>query len=199
MKRVILIAALIVVSCIASAGAAVYSFQPNPTDLRDLDHFRYVTWGINWEHRNERITEATLTFTDIWNWRHERNNLYTHLLDNPRLGTRYYYDYQGGGDNFAGQGALVGNWTDQVGGRSRGYNLTYKFSELGLLGTLNNYASDGRFGFGIDPDCHYFNRGVTLTITTADAPTPSAVPEPASMLLFGIGLVGAGIVRRFKK
>ena len=32
-----------------------------------------------------------------------------------------------------------------------------------------------------------------------DAESSTAVPEPASMLLFGLGLAGAGIVRRFKK
>ena len=27
----------------------------------------------------------------------------------------------------------------------------------------------------------------------------AVIPEPATMLLFGLGLAGAGIVRRFKK
>jgi hypothetical protein len=199
MKHVALKLLLLLMVMVVSSNAAVYTFRPNPSDLNDLDHYRYVTWGINWNHRSERIVEATLTFTDIWNWRHERNNLYTHLLDNPRSGTNYYWDNQGGGDNFSGQGYLVGNWSDPVGGHSRNYNLTYRFSELGLLGALNTYASDGRFGFGFDPDCHYFNRGVCLTITTADKPTTTPVPEPASMLLFGLGMAGVGIVRRFKK
>lgn len=197
MKRVAVLLLLLLMAMAVTSSAAVYTFRPNPTDMRDLDHFRYVSWGIGWNHRSERITEATLTFTDIWNWRHERNTLYTHLLDNPRLGTNYSWDFSGG-DNFAGQGYLVGTWSDPVGGHSRGYNLTYRFSELGLLGALNRYAADGRFGFGIDPDCHYYNRGITLTVTTADDNPPSPVPEPASMLLFGLGMAGVGIVRKFR-
>jgi hypothetical protein len=65
------------------------------------------------------------------------------------------------------------------------------------LGTPNTWGSDtysSTFGLGIDPDCHFYNNSITLTIETAP------VPEPATILLFGTGLGGfAGIARREKK
>ena len=186
---VVLVIALLTVS---QASATVYTFAPSNSTLANLDHFAYMTWGMRWTHRDERIVDAVLTFRNIWNWASEPNNLYTHLLNQPPLGTYPYLDMQGGGDNFAGQGYLVGNWTDNVGGHARGYDLTYRFSELGLVDELSAYASDGRFGFGFDPDCHYYNSGVTFQIITAP------IPEPATLSLFGLGLIGLGMVRRRK-
>jgi hypothetical protein len=203
MKKVLLLIMAVVLLASGVSQAGIYNFVPPQSDLRDLPHSQYVTWGLNWTHRTEHITDAVLTFHNIWNWRHEANNLYSHLLDNVPLGTRYRNDTRGG-DNFAGQGQLIGNWTDAVGGHARNFDLTYRFSSLGLVSALNTYAADGRFGFGFDPDCHYYNRGVTLQIITADnppnhPPVQTPVPEPASMLLFGLGIAGAAIVRRFKK
>jgi hypothetical protein len=199
MKKSLMLLLILGLMMAGSTQAGVYYYHPSPTDLRDLDHFQYASWGINWTHQSERIVEATLTFSNIWNWRAEPNNLYTHLLDYAPLGTQYHADNTSG-DQFLGQGNLVGNWTDSVGGRPRNYDLIYRFSTLGLVNTLNTYSSDGRFGFGFDADCHYYNDGVTLAITTSDNPPPdSSVPEPASMLLFGVGVAGASVVRKLRK
>jgi hypothetical protein len=91
----------------------------------------------------------------------------------------------------------VGNWDDPDGGHATGFHLVYDFSVLGLLDEINAYAATSpdlgqvNFGFGIDPDCHYYNCGITFEITTS--PT---IPAPGAILLGSIGVTLVGWLRK---
>jgi hypothetical protein len=193
--RILVCAIALGLAAVTSANAGLVVFHPTPNNLSELPHAKYFTWGINFTLApDEKITGAVLTFNNIWDWTKENNDhLYVHLLDNIKSGSRSYVDNQGGGDNFAGQGAFVSNWSDPFGGKSRNFNLVLDFSSLGLLGVLNNYAqttpgkNKANFGFGIDPDCHYYNNGVTFTITTETTTPIIHIPEPATIAMLAIG------------
>jgi hypothetical protein len=81
------------------------------------------------------------------------------------------------------------NWSWSYAG-SGYYNYTYTFTSAQLNALSSYIADDGYVALGFDPDCHYYNTGIALNITTSPATVP-AVPEPASLLLLGTGLVAA--------
>lgn len=69
--------------------------------------------------------------------------------------------------------------------------MVYDFSGSDLA-LLNSYVTSGdEFGLGFDPDCHYVNSGVKLTLTT--------VPEAGALLLFSTGLIGLVGYRRVRR
>jgi hypothetical protein len=215
--QVITICCFFIIS--VSAHAAIYTFKPydpsgTSTDIMDLDHTKYYDWVINWTvPSGQVITGAELIFCNIYNWTEEDDRLYIHLIDEipinpitkmPLLpsyakktywtnGTSYttklYYDTdnQNSGDNWANN-PLIKIWTDPDD------NEKITTETFAIPTALLSELSDGSFGIGLDPDCHYYNDGVKLKITTAK------VPEPGTLVLLGSGLLSfLFFVRRRKQ
>lgn len=89
---------------------------------------------------------------------------------------------QGASPYFAGPGTYV----------AQNYVYTFNAAQLAALAA---YISAGQnIAFGFDPDCHFWNNGITFSYTTAPQ-----VPEPMSMILFGSGLAGIGAYLRRRR
>ncbi|MBN2448407.1 MAG: PEP-CTERM sorting domain-containing protein [Phycisphaerae bacterium] len=166
--------------CSASVIDNVHTFSPTPADLYDLPHERAYMWGIDTGlDSSEQVISATLSFYQIRNWDNSANDLYNSLLDGCALGVTQLSD-NAGGDYFLNiysglQTSLVtySNLTTAP------VDLHYDFN-ADQLSALNGYLTDGVIGIGIDPDCHYYNCGIELTLTT---------PEPTAFTLLGLGLL----------
>jgi hypothetical protein len=166
----------------SAVQAGTYTFQPNPANLGDLEHGLFYTWGIAWSvPTGEQITAATLSIHNLNDWQVESGDiLYIHLLDQTLPGVHSWYDGEGGGDAFAGQGVLLTTYTDDDGPPNPPEDWSYSFTPTQVT-SLTSYAANGQFGLGFDADCHYYNDGVTLSVETA------GIPEPASLLLLALG------------
>lgn len=201
----------------AQAVVTTLSFSPNPADLNDLDHHKVYTWRLD-NLPTTAIISAKLTITNIANWDSNPNMLFIHLLDTAKNGgvssflddptnsapvtditddfanTRYHNDpawllAAGTGDKKLTQQSFGTTPT----------NYTYTFTTSALT-KLNNYiANGGDIALGFDPDCHYFNDGITFSFKT-DVPNISAVPETQAFVplaaVIGLGIFANSRLRR---
>jgi hypothetical protein len=189
--KILIVTFFMLCFAVPSVYSNTYTFIPSPQDLYDLDHSYYYEWGKDWSlPGGETITSVSISFINIYDWTYENNDtLYVNLLNTASSGVVVYYDGESGGNNFPryiGQLSVeIGTWNDPNGDYAHRTTQTFNVPEA-----YYGWLSDGNFGFGIDPDCHYYNEGVVVTIET------STVPEPSTLLLLGLGLLGTAALRR---
>ena len=192
---------LSVLALVSFSFAGFYEYEPrlvdedqNSFDLGDLPHGVAVTWGIDQTIAPDaEITSATLTIKNIFNHNMEDNRLFVHLLDDGASDLTFDGVMNADApieDYFANQGILIAEYKDLDAWETK-EDLVINFS-ASQLDMLESYIADGNFGFGFDPDCHYYNDGVKFQFTTAE------VPEPTLISLLGCGLLGLVFVRRRK-
>jgi hypothetical protein len=205
---------------VGTVHAGMYTFTPTPADLYDLDHHNAVAWGVTNTAALQsqltdgfRISGATLTINNIWDWKKEDDMLFINLLDDPKSGVRVYsdntadnvisnyFDTTAGGAKWQGSTPLT-TWTDPNGGDNGAnkINFVYNFGQADLT-VLTKYLTDPTysnkvaFGLGFDADCHYYNTGISLVIHTEKIPT--SVPDSGSTAgLLAAGLAACAYLRR---
>lgn len=178
-----------------AAGPAVadmtYTIPDSPFVLQ---HEYWYSWAIDWTLPDSaQIQEATLTITLIDEVESDGlNMLYIHLLDDAVTATgiddatgQEYGDYFESEAYTGGSHRLIGVYSDLAPGQPE--TLVFKFDQ-DLLADLRAFASDGRVGIGMDPDCVFVGGTIELD--------GSVVPAPGAAALAGIGLLAVGWWRR---
>lgn len=108
--------------------------------------------------------------------------------------------------------ANPGTWSDPYGGTAartgyaNGFDLVINFTaaNLKLLESFLEADSSGSnnptVGLGFAAECHYYNSGMLLTITTSPTPPPSVPDSGNTLILLGVAMAaGAAFVRFSKK
>jgi len=191
--------------------------SPYLQDMQDLNHAYFFTWGINFTlPADMHVESATLSFQNLSDWTPEADALYLHLLNDTPIGVRHVQDQNPNSnvnapldDDFTPlhplnpQGPLIGTYEYPDNLWPAGQNVDISFSPA-LVAALDAYIHDGNgggptigtaghgtFGIGLDPDCHYSNDGVTLTITTFSTPDSGL-----TIMFLGFGVFALESLRR---
>jgi hypothetical protein len=195
LRKVSALAFALALGLAAQARASMLSYTPTPADLNDLDHHMVYTWRIdNINLNGGTISGATLSFANIANWDTNANVLHMWLLDTAKsAGVSSFVDDPSNSspvtdltDDFANArfhnspGWLVANGTGQTFLADKSftmtptnYSITFTPAELAVLQQYINSGKD--IAFGIDPDCHFFNDGVTFTMNITPVPEMNAL------------------------
>lgn len=217
----LILAAAIVFALPVTAAADVITINapataPTSTSPRqfDLDHHSAYTWRIDNVNLNgQTIMGATLTFHNISNWDTNPNMLFIHLLDTAKNpGVASFLDATGTPvpssqiqDNFANplinSNPLVAAGTGNTFLTQQSFTTTprdfvYTFTADQLKVLSEYFLNGGGIAFGFDPDCHFWNNGITFAMNTCP---PNATPEPTTLALLGSGLAGLYYRRRQQK
>jgi hypothetical protein len=191
-------------ACLATgsnAATTTMTFQPNPSDLNDLDHHYADSWRIdNLNLSNVTITSAKLTFTNIANWDSTANMLFVYLMDTAaHSGVTTFQDHPLNEspigditDHFA-NGAVIPSLISASTLKTKLFQqsftttpttFTFNFTAAQLV-TLQNYINNNHdIAFGFDPECHFFNDGITFSMTLTPVPEmASAIPALCLVIL----------------
>jgi|GEM_PF-3434986 len=195
------------------AQGNTYTFTSQPQYFY-LAHDKYYAWGIEWNGpdlglpEGEIIEEATFKISNINDFSADFDVLHIWLVDQlPQIswtsvnwpGVSIGQDRRRSySDAFANSGGVhLMDYTDS-------HWWWFEDLEVDLpVDTLQDYISnDGMFGLALDPDCYYYQQGLSLIITTCPVPPlpNSAIPEPLTGLgvFMGAGAL-AGYLRRRRK
>ncbi len=166
-------------SYVAAPGSNIIASKSNLS----ISHSWYYEWTLD-DMTTDIAENATLdiVFHSIYNWRNEDNWLNVYIRDGKSTEVTGWIpgvDYQQNDHPNWTAWKHIGTWSDPDGSQNR-YDVVYqlKLNEI----WKNTISNDGTFVLGIDPDCHFYGKGITVL-------DPPALPVPGALMLLSSGLI----------
>ena len=197
MKKII-VTVLFISLGISGVVQAAYTYNPQPPELDDLNHIYYYVWQIDGQVSEipivDEIIGATLEIERIYNWSLNdlNNRLFVNLMNKSELETQW--TFQSGNQVYSHIDDLNVVFNNLPGVEMFSYNdpdngltketIVYNFTPSEVAMLKSSIQADNLIFLGFDPDCHFYNDGIKLTLITS--------PAPGALLIgsLGIGLVG---------
>ena len=179
-KSIIMVCMLILVVGVASTATAAL-FTESTTQFTGFTEGTDYTWGPGSLHlpTGSTITSAKITFYGFYS-NYSPNSLTVYLLQNVQSGIKSWSDM-----SHLGSYVSLGSYTDPYPDNSH-----YKVDEVFTIPSTDySWLYSSSFGFGVVPDCRWYDSSVILSVTTCSSP----VPEPCTMFLYSLGLLGLAV------
>jgi len=195
MKKIIaLVIGIIVITAmgIADAQAVMLSFYEEYTDIRYLGE--YLNPSTKYTFNLKKLQPGSQPSTDASGYKPKRLTPRSATLSFDVCSIDWVYERIGFklvGDGGAGLG-IQDYWINVC---NSPQTISFDLDDLGLLDAIN----DGKLRikvFAPGTPWYHFNN---FFVTRASLDVHASTPEPMSMALFGIGLLGTGILRKRKR
>ena len=155
----------------------------------DVGHDYYYIVGLRDVDSSKKVDALNIVFRNLSNWAVEENSFSVYLFDEPAArGLLRYEDGSSTTDpdwEAEYNATCLGTWSYATEAK----DVVFATSDEILLDYLDGGHS---FAIGIDPECRFFGSSMSVEVAT------SPVPEPATLLLLGSGLLGLAGLRRKK-